>query len=294
MTDNASRTAASPENEPKGEFRAAPGAHWPIIAVFAVLALLCLVGIGWLIIKPGPIDIGRIFTTVVLLILAVVFAIGAGYFWLRLQRRLRLQPGGLEYFDGRQTHRIAWDDVQEIYEVISSVKMLGITVESPQFALALVTSRGVRCDIDKDIQDFQTLGPIVSAEVNRSLSLRARQKLERREFVPFGAVSLSERGVRIQEPAPRPWWEELKQRFEGQTQPRFAQPGEYPWQNVRAIQIVPAIHGSKWADHTTYNQLEIQGHNSQIYGCPIPLFPNFAVFNVVLAELNHPLVRAEK
>jgi hypothetical protein len=293
MTNNASTAAATSSQELTGEFRADPAAHWPIIGVLAVLALLSLVGVGWLIVKPGPVDVGRVLTAVFLFILAGAFLAGLGYYWLRMARWIRLEEKGLTYFDGRQTHNIRWDDVQEVYEVISSVKLLGITVDAPQFALSLVTSGGVRCEIDKDIRGCQTLGPLVSREVNRSLSQRARHKLARRESVPFGAVSLSEAGVRIEEPAALPWWETLKHKLEGQAQPRFAVPGQYAWQQVRAIQIVPAMEGSKWADHTTYNQLQIQGLTSPLYGCPVPLFPNFAVFTETLDALNRPLVRAE-
>lgn len=292
MTEDA--RIASSGQELQGEFRADPGAHWPIIGVLAVLALLSLVGVAWLLIKSGPIDVGRVLTTLLLFTLAAVFLIGVGYFWLRLQRRIRLQERGLEYFDGRQTHQILWDDVEEIYEVVTSVKMLGITVDAPKFALALVTKEVVRCEIDTNVKGFQTLGPLVSGEVNRSLRQRARQKLARHQSVPFGPLNLLAVGIRIDQPAARPWWEELKQRFEGQAQPRFAVPGEYAWRSIRAIQLVSATHGDKWADHTTYNQVEIHGPTSAIYGCPVPLFPNFALFTEILAELNHPLVQGEK
>jgi hypothetical protein len=261
--------------------------------VLAVLTLLALAGVVWLIIKPGPIDVGRVLTASFLGLLAVGFIIGAGYYWLRLQRRISPQPGGLEYFDGRQSHKISWDDVREIYEVVTSVKMLGITVDSPALGVALVTQSGVRCEIDKNIQGWQTLGPIVSREVNQNLSRRVREQLKRRERVQFGPVGLSLTGIVIQQPTPVPWWETLKQKIDNQPQSRVVVPGEYSWKDVGAIQIAPAMHGDKWADHTTYNQLEIWGPQAPVYVCPIPVFPNFAVFTEILEALKRPLGKRE-
>lgn len=293
MTDDTTAAAAT-RPDLQGPFRADPAAHWPIILVLVVLTLLALVGVVWVIIRPGPIDIGRILTALLLGTLAVVFVAVAGYFWLRLQRRIQLRERGLEYFDGRQTHLFSWDDVRDIYEVITSVKLLGLTVDAPNFGALLVTKDGVRCEIDSNMQGFQTLGPLVSGEVNASLLQRARSALKQGGRVPFGQVSLSQRGVVIEEATAQPWWEMLKQRFEGHTEPRVAVPGEYGWQDIRAIQIVPAVHGEKWADHTTYNQLEIQTRHGPVYGCPVPVFPNFAVFTEILNELKHPLVQAER
>jgi len=277
------------------ECRADPGAHWPAIIVFAVLALLAATGVVWLIIKPGTIDVGRILTALFLALFAVACVIGAWIYWVRLQRRYRLLNGGIEYFDGRQTHEITWKSVTEIYEVISSVKLLGLTVDSPQLRVEFVTSEGVRCQVDKDVQGSDQLAPIVSREANRTLSERARKLLERRQNVPFGCVSLSQSGITVEEPAPKPWWENLKHRFESNVDTRVVVPGEYAWHDVEGIRVVAAVRGDRLSDRTTYNQLQIrvQGRKDPVLIYAIPEFPNFAVFCEVLEELGRPLTQGE-
>jgi hypothetical protein len=275
--------------------RADPGAHWPVIIVFFALALLATAGVVWLIVKPGPVNVGRVLTAIFLAGLAAVCIVGARFFWLRLQRRYRLHESGLEYFDGRQTHEISWDDVLEIYEVISSVKLLGLTVDAPQLGVAFVTTEGVRCDIDKSVLGSDQLAPIVSDAVNQSLRKRARRKQPRRQSVPFECVSLSEAGVVIQEPPPRSWWEVLKHRFESNVDTSVVVPGEYVWGDVRDIRVVSAMRGDKLSNHTTYSQLQIrvQVRKSPVFICGIPEFPNFTLFSELLEELKHPLTRAD-
>lgn len=95
-------------------------------------------------------------------------------------------------------------------------------------------------------------------------------------------------GIVIQQPPP-PLWETLKQKIDNQPQSRVVVPGEYSWKDVGAIQIAPAMQGDKWADHTTYNQLEIWGPKAPVFVCPIPVFPNFAVFTEILEALKRPL-----
>ena len=217
-TDSDSSLAENP-----ADFRADPGAYWPMIIVCAVLALLATIGTVWGAIKPGPVDVLRILVPPFLALLAVVCTIGVRYYWLQLHRRYRLVKDGLEYFDGRQTHEVPWKSVSETYEVVFSVKLLGLTVDSPHLGVALVTSEGVRCEIDKNVQGADQLAPIVSREVNRWLSERARKKLERRQGVPFGCISLSETGVAIQEPPPKPW------RFESWRKGETVVVGWGPW-----------------------------------------------------------------
>ena len=60
--------------------------------------------------------------------------------------------------------------------------------------------------------------------------------------MPFGPVSLSEKKVVIDEPAPLDWWEALKQRMDNQPQSRVVVPGDYVWDAVR-LEIVPAMAG---------------------------------------------------
>lgn len=177
------------------EFRADSGAYWPMILVCAVLALLATAGFVWGIIKPGGEIALKVLIPPFLALLAVVCAIGARFYWVQLHRRYRLLKDGLEYFDGRQSHEIPWKSVTEIYEVVFSVQMLGLTVDSPQLGVEFVTSEGVRCQIDKNVQGSDQLAPIVSREVNRRLSQRARKELDRRQSVPFGCVRLSDAGV---------------------------------------------------------------------------------------------------
>jgi hypothetical protein len=282
------------QGEAAPEFRADPGAHWPIIITLAVLALLCVAGVGWLIIKPGPVTPGRILTAMFLGALGLLFVAGARMFWLRLQRRILVRAGGLEFFDGRQTHDIAWDRVSEIHEVISSVKMLGVTVDSPQLRLAIATLDGVRCEIDKDYREADRLAVLVSGEVDRRVSARALSNLERRRPVEFGCLSVSANGILITAPSPLPWREAVRQRFESQVNSRVVVPGEYAWENVRDLRITRALRGSRLSDHAVYSQIEIhvQGSTSPVYVCAIQEFPNFAAFGEVLDALHHPLSAA--
>ena len=279
----------------QGEFRADPGAHLPIIGVCAVIAILCVAGVVWGIVRPGATVAGAVFLTLVLGAVAVVCVGVAGYYWVRMQRRIGLSAGGLAYFDGRQAHQIAWSDVQEICEEVSSVKMLGITVDSPKFGLVLVTNSGVRCEVDQNIRGYETLAPLVSREVNRELGQRATKQLAARQGVPFGPVVVSPEGVRIDQPPDRPWWETLKERLEGQAPARVAVPGQYGWKDI-AVRIAPAMQGEKLGRHTTYNELQIfvRGREDKVFACPIPVFPNFAVFVDTLNQLNQPLLRAEE
>jgi hypothetical protein len=294
MSEPGSDTDSSLTDTPT-EFRADPGAHWPIIIVCAVLALLFTAGAVWGIIKPGPVTVGTFWVPPFLALLAVVCVICVRYFWVQLHRRYRLVQGGLEYFDGRQTHEIPWKSVTEIYEVVFSVKLLGLTVDSPHLGVAFVTSEGVRCEIDKNVQRADQLAPIVSREVNRRLSERARKKLERRQGVPFGCVSLSETGVVIQELPPKPWWEKLKHRFESNVDTSVVVPGEYAWHDVEGIGAVSAVRGDRMADRTTYNQVQIRvrGRNDPVLICAVPEFPNFTVFCEVLEQLGRPLTHDE-
>lgn len=215
-----------PPIDSQSELCADPGAHWPIIIVCVVLALLAMSGVVWLIVKPGAVDVGRVLIAIFLAGVAALCVVGARFFWLRLQRRYRMHKSGLEYFDGRETHEISWDNVSEIYEVITSVKLLGLTVDAPQLGVAFVTSEGVRCEIDTNIRGSDRLAPLISAAVNGSLRDRARRNRKRRESVPFGCVSLSEAGVVVQELPPKSWWEVLKHRFESNVNTCVVVPGE--------------------------------------------------------------------
>jgi len=287
--------ATTSQSDLQGEFRADPGAHLPMILVCAVIALLCMAGVVWGIVRPGATVLGAVFLTLVLGAVAVVCVGVAGYFWVRMQRRYGLSTSGIHYFDGRQAHQIAWGDVQEICEEVSSVKMLGITVDSPKIGIVLVTNSGVRCEVDQNIRGYQTLAPLVSREVNRELSQRARKQLAARQGVPFGSVVLSHEGVRIDPPAERPWWETLRERLEPQGPTRVTIPGQYAWKDV-AVRIASAMQGEKLGKHTTYNELQIfvRGREEKVFACPIPNFPNFAVFVQTLSDLKQPLLQQEK
>jgi len=216
----------------QGEFRAVLGGHLPIILVCAVIAVLCIVGAVWANIRPGASVVGGVLAALVLLAIAVVCVGTAIYSWLRMQRRIVLAASGLTYFDGRQTHEIAWGDVQEILEEVSSVKMLGITVDSPKLGVLLVSKEGVRCEVDQNIRGYETLGPLVSREVHRELGQQARGQLAARQGVQFGPVVVSHEAVRIEQPGVRPWWETLKEKLEGQAPARVAVPGQYAWKDV--------------------------------------------------------------
>jgi hypothetical protein len=291
MTATTSQPPSS-QSDLQGEFRADPGAHLPTILVCAVIAVLCVVGVVWGIIRPGANAVGAVFLALVLGPLAVVCVGVAVFLWLRMQRRIGLALGGLAYFDGRQSHQIAWADVQEIYEEVSSVKMLGITVDSPKLGVAVVTKAGVRCEVDQNIRGYETLSPLVAREVHRELGQRVRGQLAARQGARFGPVLVSHEGVRIEQPVERPWWDTLKERLEGQTPARVAVPGQHGWKDV-VIRIAPAMQGDKLSNHTTYNELQIfaRGRDDRVFACPIPLFPNFAEFVDVLGELKQPLRR---
>jgi hypothetical protein len=238
---------------------------------------------------------GAVFGTLVLVAVAVVCVGTAVYFWLRMQRRYGLSANGISYFDGRQMHQIAWGDVQEILEEVSSVKMLGITVDSPKLSVLLVSKSGVRCEINNEMRGYETLGPLVSREVNREVGQRAKSQLAARQGVRFGPLVMSHEGVRIEQQPDRPWWETMKEKLEGNAPSRVAVPGQYGWRDI-AIRIAQAMQGEKLGRHTTYNELQIfaRGREDRVFACPIPQFPNFAIFVETLNDLKQPLLQAEQ
>jgi hypothetical protein len=274
----------------QGEFRADPGAHVPIILVCGVIALLCIAGVVWGFVRPGATLGGGLFLALVLGAVAIACLVVAGYFGLRLRRRYELSPRGLNYFDGQTTHAIAWGDVAEICEEVSSVKMLGITVDSPKIGLVLTTQSGVRCEVNQDIRGYQTLAPLISREVNRDLGQRAIRQLSARQPVRFGPLLLAMEGVRLEAPPPRHWQDTLKENLEGQKPTRVVVPGQHAWQDI-VVRIVPATEGDKLSRHTNYNELQILTRGSQdpVFAWPIPQFPNFAVFVSMLKGLKQPL-----
>ena len=280
------------QSDLQGEFRASPGAHWPIILVCAVIALLCVAGVVWGFVRPGATVTGAVFLTLVLGAVAVACVGVAIYCWVRMQRRITLSPAGLTYFDGRQAHSIAWGDVREICEEVSSVKMLGITVDSPKFGLILASKSGVRCEVDQNISGYETLAPLVSREVNRELAQRARGQLAKSQGVQFGPLLVSHEGVRIEQQPDRPWWETLKEKMEGNAPARVAVPGQYAWKDL-AVRIASAMQGEKLGRHTTFNELQIftRGRDAKVFACPIPNFSNFAVFVQTLEDLKQPLLQ---
>jgi hypothetical protein len=265
-----------------------------MILVCGVIALLCVAGTVWGFIRPGGTVLGAVFLTLVLGAVAVVCVAGVIYFAVRMRRRYTLAPGGLTYFDGRQSHQIAWGDVQEIFEEVSSVKMLGLTVDAPKMALALVTKAGVRCEVDQNITGFETLGPLVSREVNRELIQRARGQLAARQGAKFAPLVVSAEGLHIEQPPVRPWNETLKEKLEGNAPSRVASPGQYAWNRV-AIRIVQAMEGEKLARHSTYNELriDVRGGPERVFAWPIPQFPNFAAFADALHVLKQPMLMPE-
>jgi hypothetical protein len=274
-----------------GEFRADLGAHLPMILVCGVIALLCIAGVVWGVIRPGATIAGGLFLALVLGTVAVLCVVVAGYFWLRLQRRYELSSRGLSYFDGRRTHSIAWADVAEICEEVSTVKMLGITVDSPKYGLVLTTHSGVRCEVNQDIRGYETLAPLISREVNRELGQLAKRQLAARQPVRFGPLLVAPEGIRLEAAPPRHWSETLKEKLEGQEPTRVVVPGQYAWKDI-LLRIVPAMEGERLGRHTTFNQLQIllRGREDRVFAWPIPLFPNFGIFVTTLQDLNQPLL----
>jgi hypothetical protein len=284
-------TVLNDSTDLQGEFRADPGAHLPIMLVCGVIALLCTAGVVWGFIRPGATLADGLFLTLALGTVAVACVVVAGYFWLRLQRRYELSARGLSYFDGQKTHSIAWGDVAEICEEVSSVKMLGITVDSPKIGLVLTTHSGVRCEVNQDIRGYQTLAPLISREVNRELGQLARRKLVAHQPVRFGPLRVAQDGIRIEAAPPRHWRETLQERLEGQQPTRVVVPGQFGWKDI-VVRVVPAVEGDKLSRHTTYNELQIliRGREDRVFAWPIPQFPNFAIFVTTLQDLQQPLL----
>jgi hypothetical protein len=150
--------ATAVSSDLQGEYRAHPGSHLPMILVCGVIALLCVAGMVWGMVRPGASGAGAVFLTLVLGAVAVACVGTAIYFGLRMRRHIGLAPTGLTYFDGRQAHQIAWSDVQEFYEEVSGVKMLGLSVDAPKFSLALVSKACVRCEVDQSISGLRRWG----------------------------------------------------------------------------------------------------------------------------------------
>jgi hypothetical protein len=169
--------------------------------------------------------------------------------------------------------------------------MLGITVDSPKYGLALTTRSGIRCEVNQDIRGYDMLAPLISREVNRELGQLARRQLAARQPVRFGPLLVAQDGIRIETAPPRHWRDTLQERLEGQPPPRVATPGQYGWKNI-VVRIVPATEGDKLSRHTTYNELLIlvRGSEDRVFAWPIPRFPNFAVFVASLQDLKQPLL----
>jgi hypothetical protein len=279
--------------DPSAEYRADPGAHWPLVIVLALLGLLSLAAVVWLAIKPGPFHVSRVLTAIVLAGVGVASATGTRFFWRQLHRRYGLHDSGLQYFDGGRTHEIAWDDVREIYETVSSVRLVGVSVDGPQWRVAIVTTEGVRCEIDKSILGADRLVPVVSAAVNRSLRQRVESMLNGIDGAQFGCVSLSQRGIAVHDPPPIAWWKALQRRIESDVNASVVVPGTYRWHDVEELRIAPASRGDRLSNRTSYNQLEIrvQGKSSPVVICAVPEFPNFALFCHLIEEWQHPLKR---
>jgi hypothetical protein len=131
--------------------------------------------------------------------------------------------------------------------------------------------------------------------VNRELIQRARGHLAARQGAKFGPLVLSLEGLRIDQPAERPWNETLKEKLEGNAPSRVAVPGQYAWSQV-VIRIVPAMQGEKLADHTKYSELriDVRGGPERVFAWPIPQFPNFAAFADALHALKQPLLRPDE
>lgn len=273
------------------EFRRDPGLHGTMIAVMAVLSILLLVGIAWLAIKPDGHLAGKVATALFLAALLLLAAYGIRHFWLALWQRFRLHERGLIYFDGRDSHSIPWSRVAEIRETICTVKLYGITASGPKPELELVTTDGVRCSIGTDVLDLESLSPVVAEEVNASLRGRAQQALRRRNPVRFGILSISNRGLVIEAPAPKTWWQELQDRFSTSVHPPVVQPCELSWEEVGGIHLAKTTRGDALADQTTYHRLEIRqkGTERPVLEYPVPEFANFQVFTEVLDALQHPL-----
>jgi hypothetical protein len=160
-------------------------------------------------------------------------------------------------------------------------------VDSPKLNAELVTDEGVRCVVNDEVLDFQSLAAVVAERVNDSLRQRAAALLKENESVPFGPLSVSADGLVIGEPRPRPF-----PRNVGDFLDRFlfgrllVRPGHYGWKDVDDICTAKTKQGT-----ITYYQLEIRhaGRGAKIFVCRIPDCANFAVLCEVLAMLGHPV-----
>jgi hypothetical protein len=263
--------------------------HWPIILVLIGLGILALAGAVWIVVRPVPWDVGRVACVLFLAGLVVAVAFGVRHYWLRLQRRIGLHENGLMYDDGRQTHGIPWEDVAEIYEAVSAVKVLGLTLGTPKPEATVVSTAGVRCKVDKEIRDAAELVPVVSEAVNTCLRRRAAQELELRRGLRFGILTVSERGLVIEKPPRQSFVEAFRKYLETDVEGADADPGEYGWSEVQSFRIATTRDND-----TTYNQIQIRvnGRKSAVYLCGVPEFPNFAVFTEVLESLGQRLEAA--
>jgi hypothetical protein len=273
------------------EFRRDPGPNWAMIVVLAVLALLMTAGIVWLVVKPDGNLLGRAATALFFACLVPITVFGIRQFWRRLHERFRLHDHGLEYFDGDRTHPISWDQIAEIREATSTVKVYGLTASGPEPEVELVTDQGLHCSLSSDVLDLKSLAPVVSASVHAHLGEKAERQLQRGGAVPFGPLSVSTRGIEIAAPAPKAWWESLKTRFSQNVHPPVIRPCRLSWEEVDHIRIGKARRGDALSDRTTYCQIEIGagGDAEPVFVYPIPEFANFFVFLEVLEALNHPI-----
>lgn len=266
-------------------FRANLEESMPMVVVLGGLAVAATYGCYLLIRKAGPWDGARIGCVLLLAGVAAVCLFGVRFYWRASRRGISLHDNGLAYFDGLTTYAIPWSDIAEIYEVVSGVKVLGFSVGQSKPEVTAVTEKGVQVRIDKTILGREELAPIVSSAATDLLRQRVKRRLDERQPVTFGCLSLSEKGIVIEKAPSRSIVGTIQYQLETDMDDFEARPGDYPWEEIRDIRITTAS-----SDTASYNQIEIyvNGHKFPAFLCGIPEFPNFSLFAETLRELKHP------
>jgi hypothetical protein len=156
-----------------------------------------------------------------------VFLLALAYYLRFVPWCVRLYENGLTFRHGWKTDTIAWGDVDRLYELIRHRGR-------PEHIIRLYLVDGRRFRFDYVFRRINELADGIRARVTAAVLRRARHQLQAGEEVPFGALFLSRRGLRLSKDVVR---------MRGR---------EIPWEEVEGIRL------------GVYRDLQYQGSSIEI------------------------------
>jgi hypothetical protein len=207
----------------------------------------------------------------------------------RLGWRVRLHERGLVLIRGGRVDEVPWDAVAQFYETTRLTNLYGTPWGEPDRRLRLVTEAGLRCPLDRTFSDLATLADAVSEGVQASLRRRAEGQLGRGEGVRFGALTVSADGITVGTPRARPPWETLALWMSLAAGITVLRRGSIPWPEVESIRVEAEVRGPQ-AFHRVV--IRRRGRRKPQAACPVPEFPNFALFLRVVDALGQAVQTA--